>query len=73
VDVRKVLKILLDENLFAKLPKCEFFVTKLTYTGLGISDLGISMEEEKVRAIKEWKEPRTVKQVQAFLGFANFY
>jgi predicted aspartyl protease len=73
VDVRKVLKILLEENLFAKLPKCEFFVTKLTYTGLGISDSGISMEEEKVKAIKEWKEPRMVKQVQAFLGFANFY
>jgi hypothetical protein len=31
------------------------------------------MQEEKVKAIKEWKEPKTVKQVQAFLGFVNFY
>ena len=31
------------------------------------------MDKEKIKAIKEWKEPKTLKQVQAFLGFANFY
>jgi len=31
------------------------------------------MEEEKVKAIKEWKTPTKVKDVESFLGFANFY
>ena len=31
------------------------------------------MEEEKVKAIKEWKTPTNVKDVKSFLGFANFY
>jgi len=31
------------------------------------------MDEEKIRTIKEWKEPTNVKGIQSFLGFANFY
>jgi len=31
------------------------------------------MEEEKVKAIKEWKTPTKVKDIESFLGFANFY
>jgi hypothetical protein len=45
----------------------------VTYIGLVISPEGISMEKEKIKAIKEWQPPKTVKQTQAFLGFANFY
>jgi len=31
------------------------------------------MEEEKVKVIKEWKTPTKVKDIESFLGFANFY
>ena len=31
------------------------------------------MDEEKIRTIKEWKEPTNIKGIQSFLGFANFY
>jgi len=31
------------------------------------------MDPEKVRAILEWKSPRTVREVRSFIGFANFY
>jgi hypothetical protein len=41
--------------------------------GYLISESGISMTSGKVEAVKSWPEPRNVKDVQAFLGFANFY
>jgi len=31
------------------------------------------MDEEKIRTIKDWKEPTNVKRIQSFLGFAHFY
>ena len=31
------------------------------------------MDNEKIRVIQEWPEPRKVKDIQSFLGFTNFY
>ncbi|QRV84915.1 Retrotransposable element Tf2 protein [Ceratobasidium sp. AG-Ba] len=64
--VKEVLKILRDNNLYAKLAKCEFFVKKVIFLGLVITPEGISMEEEKIKAIMEWGAPRK-KEVQALL------
>jgi len=33
----------------------------------------VKMEQEKIKAIKEWNMPTKVKDVKSFLGFANFY
>ncbi|QRV73577.1 Retrotransposable element Tf2 protein [Ceratobasidium sp. AG-Ba] len=71
--VKEVLKILRENNLYAKLSKCKFFVKKVIFLGLVITPEGISMEEEKIKAIMEWGAPRKIKEVQAFLGFVNFY
>ncbi|CCO32589.1 Retrotransposable element Tf2 155 kDa protein type 1 [Rhizoctonia solani AG-1 IB] len=71
--VTEVLSRLQKHNLFCNPSKCVFFVTEVTYIGLVVTPEGISMEQEKVKAIQEWPEPRNVKQVQSFLGFANFY
>ncbi|QRV74613.1 Transposon Tf2-1 polyprotein [Ceratobasidium sp. AG-Ba] len=51
--VRQVLKILKDNNLYAKLSKCKFFVKRVVFLGLVITPEGISMEEEKIKAIME--------------------
>ncbi|QRW27791.1 Retrotransposable element Tf2 protein [Rhizoctonia solani] len=48
-------------------------VKEKSYIGLVITPEGISMEKDKVQAIMDWLEPQNVKQVQSFLGFANFY
>jgi hypothetical protein len=45
----------------------------VTYIGLVITPEGISMEKEKVQAVLEWPIPTSVKEVQSFLGLANFY
>jgi hypothetical protein len=71
-DVKEVLKRLLQNQLFCKLSKCSFHVNTVDYLGLVISPQGISMEEKKVQAVKEWPAPQNIKQVQSFLGFANF-
>ncbi|QRV96903.1 Retrotransposable element Tf2 protein [Ceratobasidium sp. AG-Ba] len=71
--VKEVLRILRENNLYAKLAKCEFFVKRVIFLGLVITPEGISMEEEKIKAITKWNAPRKIKEVQAFLGFVNFY
>ena len=72
VHVRKVLEAL-RAGLQLDIEKCEFFVTETTYLGLIISDNGIRMDPQKVAAIKEWLSPKNVRDIQAFVGFANFY
>jgi len=44
-----------------------------THTGVQVRNREVQIEEEKVKAIKEWKTPTKVKDVESFLGFANFY
>ena len=43
------------------------------YLGFIISTKGIEVDPEKIQAINNWEEPHTVKGVQSFLGFCNFY
>ena len=72
-QVRKVLAKLKDAGLYAKPEKCEFSVEKTTFLGFVISADGIEMDPAKVEAIHNWEAPKCVKDVQCFLGFANFY
>jgi transposase InsO family protein len=71
--VRKVLERLQSAGLQADIKKCEFSVTSTKYLGFIISTDGIKVDPEKVTAIKSWSYPTSVKGVQAFLGFCNFY
>jgi len=71
--VRLVLQRLRDNNLFAKLKKCTFHTDTIDYLGFVISPKGIHMDPAKTRVIHEWPPPRTMREVQSFLGFANFY
>ena len=73
IHVRKVLTALRDAGLQLDIEKCEFFVTETTYLGLIISNKGIRMDPRKVQTIKDLITPKNVKDIQAFVGFANFY
>ncbi|KAF8753916.1 hypothetical protein RHS01_06785 [Rhizoctonia solani] len=70
--VREVLSRLLRNQLFCKLSKCHFHVTTVDYLGIVISPAGFSMDQKKIKAVTSWPTPKTVKQVQAFLGFVNY-
>ena len=71
--VRKVLKRLQEFRLLIHPDKSEFHRKKVTYLGFIISPDRISMDPEKIEAIAEWPRPESVKDIQSFLGFANFY
>jgi len=58
---------------FAKLEKCEFFATYIDFIGHRISSEGISMDPNKVDSILNWPTPYCVKDVQSFIGLANYY
>ncbi|KAF8749037.1 Reverse transcriptase (RNA-dependent DNA polymerase) [Rhizoctonia solani] len=70
--VREVLTRLMKNQLFCKLSKCHFHVTTVDYLGIVISPSGFSMDQKKIKAVTSWPQPKTVKQVQAFLGFVNY-
>ncbi|QRW25673.1 Retrotransposable element Tf2 protein [Rhizoctonia solani] len=70
--VREVLSRLMKNQLFCKLSKCHFHATTVDYLGIIISPAGFSMDQKKIEAVTSWPQPRTVKQVQAFLGFVNY-
>ena len=71
--VRKVLQRLRDHNLHAHPKKSEFHCDSIEYLGFIVSPSGISMDPAKTEVILSWPAPTTVKEVQSFLGFANFY
>ena len=73
IHVQKVLTALQMEDLQLSLEKSEFHKQEIDFLGYIIHPRELGMDPNKVTAIQEWPEPKTVKEVQAFLGFANFY
>jgi hypothetical protein len=71
--VKKVLKRLEEHDLFAKPEKCTFGVKEVEFLGMIVSREGIKMGDSKVKAIREWPTPKTVRGVRSFLGLADFY
>ena len=71
--VRQILAKLREAKLYAKLSKCQFSVKKTEFLGYIIEPNGITIDPKKVQVIVNWEIPWNVKDVQSFLGFANFY
>jgi hypothetical protein len=61
-----VLDVLRKEKLYANLKKCSFCMEKVVFLGYVISAKGIQVDEEKVKAIKEWPTPKSITEVRSF-------
>ena len=64
---------LLEHDLYVKAEKCLFFKQSVSFLGYRISISGVEMESDHISAVRNWPTPTTVKEVQRFLGFANYY
>ena len=71
--IKEVLKHLCKAGLYAKAEKCEFHSESVKYLEYILSPSSLTMSDNKVKIIQDWPEPKKVKDIQSFLGFANFY
>ena len=71
--LRIVLRVLREHQLYAKFSKCEFYQPQIQYLGHIISKAGIAVDQENIRAIKDWPTPTSVTDIRSFLGLASHY
>ena len=71
--LRDIFTRLRSANLRLHPKKCQFAVGKVSYLGYNVSAEGIQMQEDKIKAIREFKPPRNVKETRMFIGYCSFY
>ena len=73
VHLKEAFQRLRNFGLKLKPRKCLFARRSVPYLGFIISDEGIRPSTEKTQAIKDFKEPRTQKQIREFVGLCNYF
>ena len=68
-----VLERLRKGRLFANIEKCEFDRAEVEYLGYILGAQGVKMNPKKLQTVMDWPLPSSIKDVQSFLGFSNFY
>jgi len=71
--VEEVLKRLEKNDLFMKPEKCKWKVREVEFLGIVIGPREVEIQKEKVEKVLNWPAPKNVKEVQKFLGLANYY
>ena len=71
--VERVLSRLMEHDLAVNLAKSVFHVRRVEFLGFVFGEDTLEMESGKIQAIQDWEIPTRKKEVQAFLGFANYY
>ena len=71
--LKKVFKVLRENQLYVKREKCEFAQPKIHFLGHVISQGELRMDEAKVKAIQDWEAPTKMTELRSFLGLANYY
>ena len=71
--LRIVLQTLRTHQPYAKLSKCEFWLTSVSFLGHVISKEGVQVDPKKVEAVSNWPRPTNVTEIRSFLGMAGYY
>nr|GFA37138.1 putative reverse transcriptase domain, ribonuclease H-like domain, aspartic peptidase domain protein [Tanacetum cinerariifolium] len=69
--LRQILKLLKNEELYAKFSKCEFWIPKVQFLGHVIDSQGIHVYPAKIEFIKDWASPKSPTEIRQFLGLAG--
>ncbi|WZZ03296.1 hypothetical protein YC2023_089217 [Brassica napus] len=73
MHLKSVLEVLRKEKHFANLGKCSFGTDHVVFLGFVVGADGLRVDEEKIKAIRDWPSPSTVGEVRSFHGLAGFY
>ncbi|KAL4384871.1 hypothetical protein GQ457_15G020030 [Hibiscus cannabinus] len=71
--LRLVLQTFLENQLYAKLSKCEFWIREVVFLGHVVSSEGIQVDPKKVEVVVNWKQPKSVTEIRSFQGLASYY
>jgi len=71
--LRIVLHVLKENQLFAKLSKCEFWLREVSFLGHVTSKGGITVDPSKVDAVLQWEWPKSAFETRSFLGLPGYY
>ena len=71
--VEEIIRRLAENDLYIKLKKYEWKIRKVGFLRVMIGSEGIKIEKDKVKGVLDWPIPKCVKDVQKFLGLANYY
>lgn len=71
--LKLVFATLREHQLYDEMSKCSFGKETVEYLGHIVSKQGVSVDPEKVRVVKEWPTPSSVKELMDFLGLSGYY
>jgi hypothetical protein len=71
--LRNVLQVLRENQLYAKLSKCDFWLDRVIFLGHVVSAEGIFVDPKKIKAILKWERPTNMTEIRSFLGLAGYY
>ena len=72
-QLRIVLQVLREHHIHTKFSKCYFYKPQIQYLGHIIFEIGVAVDTEKIKAIKDWPTPTSVTDIRSFLGLARYY
>lgn len=70
--VGKVLEILRDNNLTLNNAKCEYDKSSIKFLGHQLDGEGFHVNEEKIKSVRNFREPTTISELRSFLGLASY-
>ena len=62
-----------NAKLYANFEKCAFCLDKVVFLGIVVSKDGVQVDKTKIKDIRDWPRPTSMKEVRSFHGLASFY
>nr|GEU82486.1 putative reverse transcriptase domain-containing protein [Tanacetum cinerariifolium] len=71
--LKQILELLKKEELYAKFSECRFWILRVQFLGHVIDSKGIHVDPTKIESIKDWASPKSLTEIDQFLGVVDYY